>query len=190
MGEIENRLLDEFPVLETSRLNLIEIRQVHLNDLFTLFRDPEVTKFYNIKTFNSPEDGQIYLDWFRSRFDAKLGIRWGIGIRGVSGIIGTIGFNNFTTGHRANVGYDLQSVYWNRGYMTEALEAVVDFAFNHLDVNRIEAEVMVGNTVSEKLLTKVGFQKEGVLREWMSWDKRYFDMIMYSYLKSEYDSRG
>lgn len=188
MGEIENRFLEEFPVLESARLNLVEIKHGHLMDLFALFSDPEVTRYYNIKTFGRPEDGQIYLDWFRCRFESKLGIRWGISIKGVSGIIGTIGFNNFIAGHRANMGYDMQSAYWHKGYMTEALNTVVAFGFNELKINRIEAEVMTGNTASERLLEKAGFQKEGVLRDWMCWDKRYFDMVMYSYLRADYEA--
>ncbi len=61
--------LNIFPELETARLKLIEIRQAHLKDLFLLFGDSRVTRLYNIKTFHTPEDGQIYLDWFRSRFE-------------------------------------------------------------------------------------------------------------------------
>ena len=75
--------------------------------------------------------------------------------------LGTIGYNNFSEKHRANLGYDLQSIYSNKGYMTEAIEAVVEFGFNNLNVNRIEAEVMIGNIQSEKLLLKLGFHNEG-----------------------------
>lgn len=64
-----------FPLLETERLNLVEIQQKHLNDIFSLFRDEEVTRYYNIKTFQKPEDGQIYLDWFEKRFKEQAGIR-------------------------------------------------------------------------------------------------------------------
>ena len=179
-------LLDIFPVLETERLNLIEIQQEHLHDLFTLFSDEKVTRFYNIKTFQSPQDGQIYLDWFRSRFTEKLGIRWGIQIKGREGIIGTIGYNNFTPHHRANIGYDIQSTHWGNRYMTEVLAAVIDFGFNSLQINRIEAEVMNGNTASGKLLEKARFSKEGTLRDWMYWNGTHYDMIMYSILKKDY----
>lgn len=52
----------EFPVLTTKRLNLIEIQKEHLEEIFSLFGDDKVTKFYNIKTLQKPEDGQVYLD--------------------------------------------------------------------------------------------------------------------------------
>jgi len=97
----------------------------------------------------------------------QVGIRWGIALKGHRNIIGTIGFNNFTKQHRANIGYDLQAQFWNNGYLTEALKAIIKYGFKELDVNRIEAEVMQGNIASEKLLAKLGFTNEGVLREWM-----------------------
>lgn len=175
-----------FPILTTERLKLVEIQQKHLNDIFLLFGDDKVTQYYNIKTFLKPEDGQIYLDWFQNRFKELAGIRWGIQPRGEESIIGTIGYNNFTENHRANLGYDLQSAYWNKGYMTEAAEAVISFGFNNLNINRIEAEVMMGNTQSEHLLLKLGFRKEGCLRDWMYWDNKHFDMTMFSLLKREY----
>lgn len=178
-----------FPVLESERLKLVEIQQEHLVDIFKLFGDGRVTEFYNVKTFGRVEDGQVYLDWFRNRFKDKQGIRWGIQLKGKTGIIGTIGFNNFIYNHRANIGYDLQSECWNRGYMTEALNRVIEFGFNTLQVNRIEAEVMAGNIASEKILAKAGFRKEGLLRDWMYWDQRHFDMIMYAYLKTDFAQR-
>ena len=174
-----------FPILKTERLNLVEIQQRHLTDLFRLFGDDRVTQYYNIKTFQKPEDGQIYLDWFQKRFKEQAGIRWGIQLKGGENIIGTIGYNNFTENHRANLGYDLQVAYWNKGYMTEAAKAVIDFGFSDLHINRIEAEVMIGNKQSEQLLSKLGFRNEGCLRDWMFWNNRHFDMTMYSLLRRE-----
>ena len=175
-----------FSIIKTERLDLVEIRQEHLSDIFLLFGDEKVTQYYNIKTFQKPEDGQIYVDWFQKRFKEQAGVRWGIQLKGEKGIIGTIGYNNFSEDHRANLGYDLQSACWNNGYMTEAAKAVIDFGFNVLHINRIEAEVMMGNCQSEQLLLKLGFKNEGCLRDWMYWDNRHFDMTMFSLLKREW----
>ncbi len=176
-----------FPILATKRLDLVEIQQSHLSDIYLLFSDWKVTEYYNLLPLKNEQDGQNLLDWFRNRFKDGLGIRWGIALKGESNVIGTIGFNNFTPKHRANIGYDLQSSYWSRGYMTEALQAVIDFGFNKLEINRIEAEVMQGNVMSEKLLEKLQFKREGILRQWMLWNERYYDMTMYSLLKTDYD---
>lgn len=179
-------IFESFPVLKTNRLDLIEITQNHLADLFLLFSNKNVTKYYNVVTLTEKDQAQKFIDHFTNRFKDKAAIRWGIALKGAMNIIGSIGYNNFTPKHRANIGYDLLPQYWNKGYITEALSAIIDFGFNRLDINRIEAEVMQGNIASEKVLQKLGFQKEGILRSWMYWNNTYYDMTMFSLLKSDY----
>jgi ribosomal-protein-alanine N-acetyltransferase len=145
-----------------------------------------VTEFYNVVTLTKEGEAQKFIDWFKNRFKENAGIRWGISLKGQDNIIGTIGFNNFNKRHRANIGFDLQSDFWNNGYLTEALKAVIEFGFRNLDINRIEAEVMQGNIASEKVLTKIGFKNEGVLREWMYWNEKHYDMTMFSLLQSDF----
>lgn len=181
--------VDIFPILKTDRLDLVEIKQSHSADLFNLFGDENVTRFYNILPLTNEHEAQKPIDWFQSRFKDKLGIRWGIAIKGQKNIIGTIGFNNFTKRHRANIGYDLQTEHWNNGYITEALKTVINFGFDQLEINRIEAEVMQGNITSEKVLEKLNFKKEGILREWMFWNGKYYDMTMFSLLKADYGTK-
>lgn len=179
-------MLDKFPELKTGRLDLIEIRQSHLGDYFKLFKDERVAKYYNITPFKEEKEAQLYLDLFESRFKRKLGIRWGIALNGKENIIGTIGFNNFQKNHRANLGYDLQFEYWNKGIITEALKEIIKFGFQELEINRMEAEVQLGNIGSEKVLEKLGFRKEGVLRDWMYWNGNHYDMTMFSLLVKEF----
>ena len=181
--------LDTFPILSTNRLDLVEIKQMHLDDLYKLFSDENVTRFYNLLPLKNGKEAQKSIDWFQARFKDKLGIRWGIAIKGQENIIGTVGFNNFTKRHRANIGYDLKTEHWNNGYITEALTTVISFGFNQLEINRIEAEVMQGNVISEKVLEKLNFKNEGVLREWMYWNEKHYDMTMFSLLKSDYEAR-
>ena len=130
--------LDTFPILYTDRLDLVEIKQSHVSDLYKLFSDEKVTRFYNLLPFQNEQEAQKCIHWFQNRFKDKLGIRWGIAIKGQQNIIGTIGFNNFSKRHRANLGYDLQSEHWNNGFITEALKAVINFGFKQLEINRIE----------------------------------------------------
>lgn len=183
---LKNKALDKFPILHTPRLDLIEIKQQHLKDIFKLLGDKRVTQFYNVVTLMEKQEAQKYIDWFRIRFEEGLGVRWGIALKEQNSIIGTIGFNNFIKGHRSNIGYDLHYSKWNKGYLTEALVEIVKFGFSTLDVNRIEAEVMQGNAASERVLEKAGFKKEGILRQWMLWNGKHYDMTMYSLLKSDF----
>lgn len=178
-----------FPVLHTERLDLIEIRQEHLDDLFQLFGNYRVTQYYNIVPLVKKEEAQQIIDQFRSWFMGREAIRWGIALRGQRHIIGTLGFNNFTPQHRANIGYDLQPQYWNQGIISEALKEILHFGFRKLNVNRIEAEVMPGNHASEKVLEKLGFVREGLLRDWMYWNGKHYDMTMFSLLSRDFQQQ-
>ena len=180
-------MIDNFPELNTERLSLIEIKQNHLNDYYKLFSNERVTEYYNIIPLSNENEAQKYLEWFENRFNEKLGIRWGIAFKGEKNIIGTLGFNNFQKNHRANLGYDLRFDFWNKGIITEALKEIIKFGFNELEINRIEAEVMQGNIASEKVLVKLGFKREGVLRDWMYWNEKHYDMTMFSLLRREYE---
>lgn len=72
--------------------------------------------------------------------------------------------------------------------MTEALDAIIGFGFREVGLNRIQALVMPGNEGSEKLLGKLGFRREGVLREYENWGKKgIVDVWMFSLLRSEYE---
>ena len=73
--------------------------------------------------------------------------------------------------------------------MTEVLNCMINYGFKQFDLHRIEAEVMPNNMGSERLLEKLGFKKEGVLREWMCWNDNLYDITMYSLLRSDYKEK-
>ncbi|WP_299251293.1 GNAT family protein [uncultured Cytophaga sp.] len=176
-----------FPTLHTERLDLIEITQEHVSDLFALFGNEKVVRFYNLLPFKNESEGNRIIELFQTRFTNQTGIRWGIALKNTTAIIGTIGYNSYTTNHKATIGYDIQADFWNKGFVTEALQKVIDYGFNELQINRIEAEVMQGNFASEKVLTKLNFEKEGVLRDWMHWNEKHYDMTLFALLRKDFD---
>lgn len=184
---IENKItvFDKFPAIRTPHLELVQITEEHANDLFKIFGDEHVTRYYNLLPPEDERDCRRLIDHFRHRFETKSAIRWGIRQNDNNEIIGTVGFNSFTKKHRANIGYDLQYAYWNQDIITEALYAVISFGFYALDINRIEAEVMEGNDPSIQVLHKMGFHQEGTLRQWMFWNNKHYDMLMFSLLRSD-----
>jgi ribosomal-protein-alanine N-acetyltransferase len=178
-------VFDKFPAIRTPHLELVQITEEHANDLYKLFGDKKVTEYYNLLPLESETDSQRLIEHFRSRFESQAAIRWGIRLNEHREIIGTVGFNSFMKKHRANIAYDLQQPYWNQGVITEALHAVISFGFYALDINRIEAEVMEGNEPSIEVLHQVGFKQEGTLRQWMYWNDKHYDMLMFSLLRSD-----
>ena len=178
--------LKHFPILATSRLELIEIEAHHQDQMFALYSDENVTQYFDLLPLKTKEEAQREIDFYRKRYADGIGIRWGIAFKESSEIIGTIGYNKIIPNHKGRIGYDLQTQYWGQGIMSEALNAIIAFGFETQNIVRIEAEVMQGNTGSEKLLEKCQFKKEGVLQQWMYWNEKYYDISMFALLKSDY----
>lgn len=177
------------PFLKTKRFNLIEINETHLDDVFELYSDESVTRYFDILPLKNIQEAQNEIEFYKKRFQDQIGIRWGIVWKDKTEIIGTLGFNKIINNHKGRIGYDLKPKYWGQGVMTEVLEAIIDYGFYTFSLARIEAEVMQGNIGSEKLLTKLQFKKEGVLRDWMYWNNACYDITMFSLLKSEFKKK-
>lgn len=182
---LNQKMNDSFPNLETARILLVELKRDHLDDIFKLYSDPRIEELYDVATMRDKNEALRYIEKFRLRYAERTGIRWGIIIKGVPGVAGTIGLNHIMKRHKASLGYDLRSDFWNKGYITEVINAIVEFGFTGLGLNRIEAEVMAGNCASEKVLIKTGFQKEGVQRQCMYWHEKYYDLTKFSILQSD-----
>ncbi|MET4559000.1 ribosomal-protein-alanine N-acetyltransferase [Lysinibacillus parviboronicapiens] len=174
-----------FPTLETQRLVLREIKQEDAQGIFNCFSNRDVTRYYGQDTLESVEQAAKFVEFFSNLYTEKRGIRWGIEIKGSSGIIGTIGFNAWLPKHkRAEIGYEIHPDYWRNGYTTEAVTSVLSYGFEELDLTRIGAVVFIENEASNKLLTKIGFQQEGILRDYMYQDGQAHDTFVYSLLRS------
>lgn len=174
------RLLPEtFPVLFTPRLHLIEIEHLHQPDLFYLLTDKRVTRYYHVIPLNEVSDVRPVIDLFKKRFNDKEGIRWGIALENKTELIGFIGFNNYETADTVPLVFALVQEYWGKGYMAEAIEAVVQYIFASLDVIKVVADVLPGNAASERVLVKTGFRHEGLVAGGMEWDNRSYDVNRY-----------
>jgi ribosomal-protein-alanine N-acetyltransferase len=178
-----------FPRLETVRLVL---RRLHLSDaesLFTILADEEVTRYYDDEAFTEISQAREQVEAWDSGYDASRCIRWGITRKDDDIVVGTCGYYGFHGWHkRGSIGFELARSYWRQGIMTEALDAIIEFGFRDVGLNRIQAVVMPGNEGSEKLLNKLGFQREGILREYENWgEKGYVDLLMFSLLRCEYE---
>lgn len=105
-------------------------------------------------------------------------------------VIGNCGFHNWLTDHeRAELGYFLHENFRNKGFMSEALDCVIQNGFYVMNLNRIEAFISPDNLPSTKLITKLGFIEEGLLREHYKHENQIYDSLVYSLLKSEYKNQ-
>lgn len=173
-----------FPILETERLILREITKNDVDAIFSCFSNDDVTRYYGQETLEKIEQAEAFVDFFINSYKEKRGIRWGIERKGNQGIIGTIGFNAWSPKHkRAEIGYEIHPEYWGKGYTFEAVSKVIQFGFDEFGLTRIGAVVFIDNEASNNLLTKAGFHKEGVLRDYMYQNGEAYDTYLYSILK-------
>ncbi|OZI11119.1 GNAT family N-acetyltransferase [Bacillaceae bacterium SAS-127] len=173
-----------FPVLETERLILREITKEDSEGIFACFSNNDVTRYYGQATLESIEQAEKFVNFFAQNYNEKRGIRWGIERKDTKGIIGTIGFNAWVPKHkRAEIGYELHPTQWRKGYALEAISKVLSYGFEVMDLTRVGAVVFLENEASNNLLIKMGFQQEGILRNYMYQNGKSYDTNVYSLLK-------
>lgn len=173
--------------VETKRLLLKGWDTSDIPFLFKHFSDEFVCKYlYDAEPFTAVEEAEQMVEFF-SNENNKGSNRWVIIDKSNNQRIGTCGYMFWDTdNHSIEIGYDLQQSYSQKGIMTEALTAVIDLAFYEKGINRIQAITSVSNVASCKLLEKLGFQKEGIVRDKHYFRGNYYDHYCYSLLKREW----
>lgn len=158
------------PVIQTERLTL---RAFSLEDI-PVYRkefEKESVQEYLGGVLLLKDDLKDAQNWLRNINDRllkrKLVFTWLITKNdNVHESIGRIDLGGFTNNKVGEVSYYIWEEYWGNGYAVEALKSVVEFGFDHLKLERIQAVVDVRNIASEKVLIKAGFEKEGMLKKY------------------------
>jgi [ribosomal protein S5]-alanine N-acetyltransferase len=167
--------------LTTNRLHLREITIDDAPAIYSYFSNEEVTKLYGMEPFTTIEQAEQLVRHFATSLEQNRGMRWAIELKEQPGLIGTIGFNLLSTPNkRAEVGYELHPDFWGKGLVGEALEAVVKFGFEELQLNRIGATVFIENKASQQVLIKQGFEREGLLRQYIVQSGNAHDVYIYA----------
>jgi RimJ/RimL family protein N-acetyltransferase len=105
--------------------------------------------------------------------------------------LGNVGLHRISwEDRRATFGIFIgEKAYWGKGYGTDATRAVLRFAFDEMNLNRIDLQVLDDNERGIRCYEKIGFVREGVQRQYRFREARYVDMVMMSILREEYDAR-
>ncbi len=187
MNDPIDQIFVQFPEYETERLILRQIVSDDAKDVMAIFKDDMVTQYYDLYTFTRIAEAVELIEYFSESYRSERQIRWGIVRKEDDQLIGTCGFVALHT-HRGEIGYDLASAYWRQGYMTEALEALIEIGFDDMQLHRIEALVMVHNRASAGLLRKLGFTDEGILRDYDYFKDAFQSLRSFSLLADEHDA--
>jgi len=158
--------------------------------IFKEWSDPVVTEYMrDEEPLATREQAAEFLRPYQQPETIPHSKWWGIERKEDPHLIGTCGYFHWNQPHhRAEIGYDLCPLSWGRGLMPEALQALLRYGFKSMDLNRIEAMTHTENQRSQRVLTKLGFQREGLLRELHYRDGLYNDQYQYSLLRREWQA--
>ena len=176
-----------FPLLDTERLHLRRLAESDAPDLLEFFSDPQVMRYYDCEALNDAQAMLQFVRRFEGWFEAGTGFRWGITLKGSPQVIGTCGLFFWHKPFRiATLGYELARPHHRQGIMGEALRAVLGFGFGALELNRITATVHTENAASIASLERLGFRREGLLRQAQFVNGGFDDLFAYALLRQQW----
>ena len=176
-----------FPNLETNRLNLRRLTSADVDEILALRSNPEIMKFIPRPLMKTKEEALEFISVMDTNVNNNNVINWAITTKENDQLIGMMGFYRMKPeNYRAEVGYILSAEFHGKGIITEALERVIQFGFEEMGLNSIEAVIDPENFGSEKVLLKNNFVKEGHFKEHTFFEGEFLDSIFYSLLKKNY----
>ena len=172
-----------FPVLTTERMVLRELRRSDAEQVFALRSDPLVMQHVPRPLAATTEDALALIDLITSMVAANDAVQWAITVKGDDTFLGLIGFWRMEKEHHlAELGYMLAHEHWGKGYISEAIGALIPFGFNTLGFHRIEAITRPENAASIRALEKNGFVREAHFKENIFWNGSFHDSLHFGRL--------
>ena len=158
--------LEQLPTLSTSRLELRAITEADAPALFEIFSDGEVMRYWSRPPMASMEQARALVTEIQAHWQSRTLFQWGIAEGTEGPLVGTCTLYRWDRAHaRAEIGYALRKDRWGRGLASEAVSAVLDFAFGRMGLHRVGADTDPRNLASARLLERLGFKPEGIQRE-------------------------
>ena len=176
--------------LSTERLTLRWLTPDDAPEQFALFSDPAVTRYWSTPAWTDIAQARAFIEQALADCASGIGVRFAITLRATGDNIGSIKlYDFFDQNRRCDIGYALLPAHWGKGYLGEAMAATLAYAFGELNMNRIEADIDPRNDASAKTLERMGFQKEGYMRERWIVNGEVCDTAFYGLLKRDWDAR-
>jgi [ribosomal protein S5]-alanine N-acetyltransferase len=180
MQSLQDRLFADFPRLETSRLVLRAMSLADGEDLLRVCSDERVAEFQDWSPLVTVSEATQFITERMDLFQRRVRISWGVVLEPSGPVIGQIGMHSISLrDRRAEIAFDLRSDFWRRGLMTEALSAVLSFAFERCALSKVVAQTVVQNRACHQLLLNLGFGIEGRLPAHYYWKGVFHDVHLY-----------
>jgi ribosomal-protein-alanine N-acetyltransferase len=173
------------PVLTTPRLRLRQFRAEDVEAMHACFADAEAMRFWNhpahTKRIETERAVRRFIDCTPSYYRF-----WAAADGETDRCLGLV---NYHDGHirnkRAAIGYLVHPARWREGLATEAVSAMLDFCFDRMGLHRVEAFIQPENAASLRLVEKLGFRREGLLRDHLRVGDVWRDELVYALLESD-----
>lgn len=176
---------DEF-LFETERLAMRNITMSDKEVIYHLYTDPKVIRFDNTNGLKSMEEVETFITQLSHPYVQNHTQRFAVIEKETNQMIGTCGYRNWDrTSSHAEIGGNIVSSCWRKGFATEIVPALVRYGFYTLNLNKLHAYTVTKNIAVVKLLEKNKFKKEGVLRQYYRINEKYEHVYLYGKLKQE-----
>ena len=175
------------PTIHTERLVLRPLNPEDMQALFAIFSDQEVMRYWNTAPWSSLDDAWNFIRASAEAMERQESMTLGIAQKATGELIGKcMLFNYESASKRAEIGFGIGRPYWGHGFVSEAGRALLAYGFDALGLRRIEAEIDPQNLSSGKILERLGFVKEGLLRQRWEINGVVSDSELYGLLASDH----
>ncbi len=177
------------PTLETKRLRLRRFHQSDADAIYNLQSNERVMRYWNAPPWTERGRADAFIEDCRKMEADGSGIRFAVETLDRCSFLGSCAMFNWNPVYKSlGIGYCLNEAAWGKGYATEAVRALLQWAYTTLDLNRVEAELDTRNAASAKVLEKLGFMREGMRREDCIVSGEVSDSWIYGLLRKEWRS--
>lgn len=178
---------DGLPTLNASRLCLRQLGDRDVPGLQAIFGDPEYLRYWSHGPLEGLEAATDYLDRIVSGWRDRTFFQWGIEEMASRQLVGTVTLGSWDHANRhAEIGFILRPSHTGLGLASEAVRTALVFGFGPMGLHRVEADVDPENEASVRLLERIGFQREGLLRDrWFTFFGEWKDSLILGLLADE-----
>ncbi|EAP99530.1 putative acetyltransferase [Janibacter sp. HTCC2649] len=176
------------PTLHTERLRLRPFRDDDAEALFALQSNAHVLRFWDSPPWTERDRAQAFIERCRELAEDGTGVRLAVDRLDDGAFLGWCGLTGWNPDFRsAGLGYCFAEVAWGQGYATETARAVLRWAYATMDLNRVQSETDTRNVASARVLEKLGFVREGTLRQDCIVNGDVSDSWVYGLLASDWE---
>lgn len=173
--------------LETDRLLLRKFKLSDAEMVTDLCNNYQI--FINTLSLPYPYTKECAKTWIQGHednFKADKLYEFAVCNKSTGDLYGSIALSNNKKHKNGELAYMIGEPYWNEGYGTEAAEAIIKWAFEHMAYHKIYARYFVTNPASGRIMEKIGMEKEGILKEHVMKEGQYMDLVYYGIINPKY----